>query len=275
MRILQRTLGAIAAYFAIVALSAMPAQAITNGHLDGNRHPSTGALLYNWDPHHPGLDQACSGVLISPTVFLTAAHCDPNTSVANNPVWVSFAPDVYPITPASVLYHGVFVPDPRFTWKHPLGSNTYDIAVVLLDTAVVGVTPARLPQAGLLDQLKGSGVLNGQLFTAVGYGIHKVNFGGGRPTASPEDGVRRYAVSDFLALRPAWLVLSENPHTGDGGSCAGDSGGPHFLGAGSSESDIVASTTITGGGICNSTSVTYRLDTESARRFLGSYVTLP
>jgi len=70
-------------------------------------------------------------------------------------------------------------------------------------------------------------------------------------------------------------VLSQNPHTGDGGSCAGDSGGPHFLGADTTETNIIVSTTVTGGGICNSTSVTYRLDTESARSFLGNYVTLP
>jgi len=260
---------------AVMLLLVVPAQSVTNGELDGNRHPHVGALLFDWDPTHAGLDQACSGILIAPNVFLTAAHCDPDRSVANDEVWVSFDPDVDPITSATTLYHGVFLPDPEFDWNHPLGNDTHDLAVVLLDTPVAGITPAQLPQAGLLDQLKAARVLNGLKFTAVGYGISAVTFGGGRPTATPEDGARRYAVSDIDALRPAWLVLSQNPHTGDGGSCAGDSGGPHFLGADATETDIVVSTTVTGGGICNSTSVTYRLDTESARSFLGQYVTLP
>jgi hypothetical protein len=57
--------------------------------------------------------------------------------------------------------------------------------------------------------------------------------------------------------------------------CYGDSGGPNFLGAGSTETNIVAATTITGDMWCRSTNVDYRLDTASARSFLASYVTLP
>jgi hypothetical protein len=62
-----------------------------------------------------------------------------------------------------------------------------------------------------------------------------------------------------------------NPSIGSGGTCYGDSGGPHFLG----DSNVVASITITGDRWCRSTDVTYRMDTESARSFLGQYVTLP
>jgi hypothetical protein len=62
---------------------------------------------------------------------------------------------------------------------------------------------------------------------------------------------------------------------GDGGTCYGDSGGPNFLGAGSSETNIVAATTITGDFMCRATNVVYRMDTPSARAFLGQFVTLP
>jgi hypothetical protein len=47
--------------------------------------------------------------------------------------------------------------------------------------------------------------------------------------------------------------------------------GPNFLGT----SDVIAAITITGDAVCRSTNVDYRLDTESARAFLGQYVTLP
>ena len=37
------------------------------------------------------------------------------------------------------------------------------------------------------------------------------------------------AVQEALSLNKAWLELSMNPSTGNGGTCFGDSGGPHFL----------------------------------------------
>ena len=62
------------ALLAALALAA-PAGAITNGTLDGNRHPEVGALLAPV-AYSDGTWAACSGTLIAPTVFLTAAHCD-------------------------------------------------------------------------------------------------------------------------------------------------------------------------------------------------------
>jgi hypothetical protein len=66
-----------------------------------------------------------------------------------------------------------------------------------------------------------------------------------------------------------------NPRLSDGGTCFGDSGGPNFLGAGATETNILAATTITGDFMCRATNVVYRLDTESARSFLGQYIQLP
>jgi len=65
-------------------------------------------------------------------------------------------------------------------------------------------------------------------------------------------------------------VISENPATGNGGTCYGDSG-PNFLGS----TDVIAATTITGDSVCRSTNVDYRLDTVSARQFLAGFVALP
>ena len=76
-------------------------------------------------------------------------------------------------------------------------------------------------------------------------------------------------------LNPSWLRISMNPSHGDGGTCYGDSGGPNFLGADATETNIVAGTTITGDTPCRSTNVDYRMDTPNARAFLGQFVTLP
>jgi hypothetical protein len=125
---------------------------------------------------------------------------------------------------------------------------------------------------GLLDQLKSQHALNTQTFTAVGYGTVREDKTGG-PHAFFFDGIRRYALQSYLSLQPAWLLLSMNPSTGSGGTCYGDSGGPHFLGG--VESNLIVSITVTGDAMCRATDKTYRLDTPSAREFLDDFVTLP
>lgn len=67
--------------FKVVALAcaaagvlAVSAQAITFGEPDGTRHPYVGALVADWNEDSPGPDQFCSGTLVSPALFLTAAH---------------------------------------------------------------------------------------------------------------------------------------------------------------------------------------------------------
>ena len=50
-----------------------------------------------------------------------------------------------------------------------------------------------------------------------------------------------------------------NEATGDGGTCYGDSDGPHFLGS------VVVSVTVTGDVWCKATDKTYRVDTKPAR----------
>src|SRR6185436_11616994 len=62
-----------------------PALAVTGGSLDGSAHPAVGILLAD---QGNGPQPACSGSLISPTVFLTAGHC--TAGLASNRVWVSF-----------------------------------------------------------------------------------------------------------------------------------------------------------------------------------------
>ena len=107
----------------------------------------------------------------------------------------------------------------------------------------------------------------------MGYGAQSVTIDHG-PSFHYAD-VRYVATGGLLAVNPSWLRISMNPARGDGGTCYGDSGGPNFLGAGATETNIVAAITITGDFMCRATNVDYRVDTASARAFLGQYVTLP
>jgi hypothetical protein len=79
------------------------------------------------------------------------------------------------------------------------------------------------------------------------------------------------ATGQLNAINKTWLRISMNASTGDGGTCYGDSGGPNFLGT----TDVIAAITITGDAVCRATNVVYRLDTTSARAFLGQFVLLP
>jgi V8-like Glu-specific endopeptidase len=192
--------------------------------------------------------------LISPTVFLTAAHC-----AEGDRVRVSFSSAYKDGDPT---YWGTWHADPAYNQSQ---SDPHDIAVVVLDKAVKGLTPAKLPKANSLANLSGS-----QQFTSVGYGAYEVtNQPGGHQYLYND--VRGVATGTFNTSTQAWLKISMNPSHGDGGTCYGDSGGPNFLGS----TDILAATTITGDAVCRSTNVDYRLDTPSARDFLAPYVTLP
>lgn len=233
---------------------ASPAGAITNGVPDGQGHPNVGGLV-SATQFSDGTWLYCSGTLISPTVFLTAAHCDEDGA----DVTVTF--DTAYVD-GDKVYSGTFEADPLYSQSQ---SDPHDIAVVVLDKAVKAITPAKLPTAGSLSNLSGS-----QQFTSVGYGAYEVTNGPGGHQYLYDD-VRMVATGTLNSINPAWLRISMNPSTGNGGTCYGDSGGPNFLGT----TNVIAATTITGDAVCRSTNVDYRLDTSSARTFLSQYVALP
>jgi secreted trypsin-like serine protease len=242
------------AVLAAALITPASAGAITNGSADGNRHPNVGGLV-SATQYADGTWIYCSGTLISPTVFLTAAHC----AADGERVAVTFDAAYQA---GDTVSTGTFEADPLYNQSQ---SDPHDIAVVVLDSPVQGIAPARLPKANSLSSLPRT-----QRFTSVGYGAYEVTNGPGGHQYLYDD-VRMVATGTLNATNKSWLRISMNPATGNGGTCYGDSGGPNFLG----NTDIVAAITITGDAVCRSTNVDYRLDTESARTFLSQYVQLP
>ena len=112
--------------------------AITYGSRDYDGHPEVGALLAPV-AYSDGTWATCSGTLISPTVFLTAAHCDQGVSR----VAVTF--DSSYVAAGGNTYWGTWRADPRFRGAQ---GDPYDTAVVVFDKEVKRITPARLPEAG-------------------------------------------------------------------------------------------------------------------------------
>ena len=240
----------------LAALVVTPASAITYGQPDGNLHPQVGALVgtFSW-----GTGPYCSGTLVSPTVFLTAAHCAEGRRVS-----VTFD-EKYSST--SKLHWGTWYGHPDYYGGE---DNPNDVAVVVFDRPIKGIAPARLPEQGLLDRMKADGALNqSTAFTSVGYGAQEA----GHANSLAYLDTREYAVGYFNALGRGYLRISQNPATGSGGTCYGDSGGPQFLGG--PDSNLVVSVTVTGDMFCKSTNVTQRLDIASVRTFLARFVALP
>lgn len=272
---MHRKLLFIPVLLALLVGFSFPALAITFGTPDGNSHPYVGSIVL--DVAGIGLFQHCTGTLISEDVFLTASHCTfrLDNFLNNYPgsrVLVTFDPT---ISPQSTFYTGTWITHPNYTdFKGKYGrSNPSDVAVILLDESP-GITPARLPEAGLLDRLKADNLLNDTRFTAVGYGALRDELATG--FAGILDNLdRNRAEQGFNSLTPAWLNLPMLPTTGNGGTCYGDSGGPHFIHLNGQETDIVAAITVTGDSVCKATDVTYRMDTAYVQSFLSRFVDLP
>ncbi len=245
---------------------ARSAGAIVGGQVDGSAHPYAGAI----DARQTGGRLTPSGVLISPTVYLTAGHVTRRWDNAGlTRARVTFDPIV---SATSTWYTGTVHTDPAYDPKNAADPN--DLGVVVFDAPIPGITPASLPTAGLFDEIGPQGLAD-QIFTVVGYGTTRFEGGGnggGRPHPDlSSGGTRKNAQETFLSLTPAWLRLGVDE---DGQPCVGDSGGPSLL----ENSSVVAGITVAAAGQCDVPSAPQadmRLDTPAHRAFLGQYVALP
>ena len=267
----HRRLLTITTVVALLFVFALPVLAITYGEPDGNDHPFVGSMVARIPGE--GVFQWCSGTLIDENVFLTASHCTApvDAFLAENPgaeMLVTFDPT---ISESGTFYTGTWHTNPNYGAGNG-ASDTGDVAVIILDQSPP-VTPASLPTAGLLDELKASHILKTTRFTAVGYGTVRVtNTTGFQGILDNVD--RNRVEQGFLSLTNAWMTLSMNLATDNGGTCYGDSGGPHFIHLDGQETTIVASITVTGDAPCKAIDKTYRMDTEAARAYIDAVAVL-
>jgi hypothetical protein len=218
--------------FALVAAlaAATSASAIVGGTQD-TRAFIGGALQQQT---HDGVTafQRCSGFLIGPTHFVTAAHCfDPNGA----PILVTFGQNLSPAT----------------------ATITATITGTFGDIAVLTVPPQPGPYATLGSSVGVSTV------DVAGYGVGGFLEPGKVPTDFGTRMVATTSVKSAGSQSDEFLKLLADP-----GGCFGDSGGPNFI----SGTNTVVAITTSGLKNCNGISYSERLDTPGALQFLSPFV---
>jgi hypothetical protein len=232
---------------AAVLTTVAPVLTITNGQPDGNRHPYVGLAIQ----FIPGTEfiSLCSGSALSDTRFLTAAHCfDPSL-----PVFVTYK-NSPPYSLATDFTQGTFYP-----------SDSYDVAVIVLDEPSDPGAFAVLPTAGLVDELPMMTDVD-----VVGYGVQGFIRGGGQP-GQVLTLTRYFAPTQLVQsndiFSSLFIKLTANPGMGKGGICFGDSGGPDIL---SGTNIILGVNSFVMNSNCSGVTYSQRIDLPEVLEFINS-----
>lgn len=261
----RRRLVGIGATMAVaVGLLAASALAVVNGSQDNGAHPYVGMAVWFPDPvGHPHVFALCSGSLVTPTVFVTAAHCFPEGAHVLVDMQENAFAELTGATPATgPAAWGTAHPDP-----HWLPGNTGLSTSDLNDVAVVVLDGGGLPQsryAQLPDQGYNDSLPNNQGVDIVGYGVQ---------TQTPLTfGSRFNAPAKIIpgggASGSEFLKISSSPGLG-GATCFGDSGGPD-LQAGTDT--MLAISSYGPSATCKAVAYSQRMDTTEALSFVSSFL---
>ena len=267
----KKMLLAVLSVIVILAMAVSPAAAVTDGELDGNRHPYVGLMVAQDEEGNPLW--RCSGTLLSSMLFLTAGHCT-EAPAAHVEIW--FAADVESGIPENGYPFDGDVGGTPYTHPqyNPNAFYLFDLGVVVLDKPMKMKKYGALPQLDILDKLATKRGTQNVTFTAVGYGLQE-SFPDAASWKENNVRVRMLAHPHLVQINGGLvgdfsLLLSNNAHSG--GTCFGDSGGPNFIG----DTNVVAGVTSFGlNGNCAGTGGVYRVDRADDLEWLATFGITP
>jgi hypothetical protein len=277
----------VAAVVGLLVVGLVPhAAAITGNYVRDFEHTGVGLLVtYDEDGAFSG---RCSGTLLTPTVFLTAAHCtygqdsgrvyfEQAAGAALDPGTGIDATTGYPMTGGIEAARLITADEYDDYATFP---NTWDLAVVILaEPYTIGEDGEPVEYAALLapDVLEGLAARGGKRhvsFTVSGYGLSWIN-----PAQQISLRERLMATASLTNLRSSLadgynLAHSGDPGRGKGGTCFGDSGGPVFLDGIGDGTPVIAAVTSFGlsSKTCTGPGFAYRVDQEPVIEWLEDLV---
>ena len=276
---MRRTGLVLLTLMALLAVTIIPAFAVTDGELDGEGHPAVVLILMEVGGA-PAF--RCSGTLLSPTVVLTAGHCTnnfPDSPYTGMRVFTELDVQAGIGTTNNYPFAGPNSVEAVSWAAHPLYETAsffvHDVGVVILQAPGVVLDPSKygkLPAANQFDVWKTKRGQQNISFTSVGYGL-QASFPDAASWKNAASRTRYVAYPRLIQINvPGFtgdfsLLLSNNANTG--GTCFGDFGGPNFIGS----SNVVAGVTSFGiNGNCAGTGGVFRTDRQDVLDFVNGYL---
>jgi hypothetical protein len=250
-----------------------PASAITGNYVQDFEHPFVGLVVF-YD-NSGEFAYRCSGALLTSTVFLTAGHCA-GGGVATARVYFQQGAGTHydPVTQhdpvtgypddcaAGTLGVVCATSHTLVSYGYPNAGfpETKDAGLVILDQPINLPEYGALATAGTLDRFATQRGQQDLTLTNSGYGLTYIN---PQFTTSFRERLMSTSVIQNLSshLTDGFNVQeSNNGGRGLGGTCFGDSGGPVFIGASTSNTIVAVTSFGLSANVCEGVGFDYRTD---------------